>query len=103
MTVLYLIYYVFRFDSYLKKNDYQTWCHLTSTKNLGPGVVNPGRSLRYLYSDSDSENKDLKAYKRKLRFGCGFLLFLTMAMAINGGFLIFGNMVLNFRCIVGVD
>ena len=52
---------------YLKKNHYALWREMTSIGSLGPGLANPIRGRRFLYSDKGNEDETVLRYKDSIR------------------------------------
>lgn len=53
---------------YLHDKHYKKWAYLTSIGYLGPGNVNPFRSIPYLYTSENIKDIKLQALKQRTRF-----------------------------------
>ena len=79
-----------RLNRYLKEKHYSLWRELTSFKGLGPGLVNPMKSLPWLFRDESGEDEQLVRLKDAARihtrwfFVTGGAFFLTVTLAFVG-------------------
>jgi len=81
-----------RLGLYIKKNDYEKWCRLTSIHtrfgDLEAGIHNPWKAWRYLNSEEDKDDKFIRKFKALTRktansfFLCFLGSLLVFAMAI---------------------
>ena len=78
----YIIYYSYRLSSYLKKKNYKRWRYLNTLPKFGRGVDSI-RSLRYIYSDLDNKDKNIKRIKDKIKFANKIMLLLFILILLR--------------------
>ena len=75
ISAFYSVFHGFRLLSYVKKVDYFRWEELTSIGKLGPGLQNAFRTIPYIYSDTDNQDKRIARHKGAIRTGnCYFVI-----------------------------
>jgi hypothetical protein len=51
--------------------------------NLGPGMSNPIRGFKYLYSNQDNEDEKILRWKDAIRIGCRYFLCGVAGIAVT--------------------
>ena len=79
------------FSSYLKKNNYERWCEIstisTAIGDIGPGARDSGKTLKYINNNDDLEDPNIFRYKKYIKIsikGVGiFILISLMSFGIT--------------------
>lgn len=58
-----MLFRLSKLNRYLKKHNYQKWRELSSIGSYGPGLSNPLRGIRYLFSNSQEKDEALLRLK----------------------------------------
>ena len=86
---VYSYIYSHKLYSYLKQNNYDRWRELTSVGRYGPGLSNPIRGFKYIYSDQDNENERVLRLKDSIKIGFRHFIIGLLSMLVNFAILVF--------------
>lgn len=78
---IYTSVYTTKLASRLQKIDYEKWTSLTSIGIFGPGLSNPNKWLRYIYSKDNEDDDKIRKYRHRIKIGLRQILFLLIAIA----------------------
>lgn len=73
----------YKYGSYLDKHRKKISDEISTSWIFGPGLINPYKSLRYLFSRHEDDDIFIINQKIKLRKGLKLLLFLLICIFIN--------------------
>ncbi len=88
-TVLFIIFSLiylvdgYKYGLYLDKHRKKISNEISTIWCFGPGLINPYKSLRYLFSRHEDDDEFITNQKIKLRKGLKLLLFLLICIFIN--------------------
>ncbi len=67
-----------KLNSYLKKNNIDRWRYLTSIGQFGPGCSNIFKLIKYLYSDIDNNDSNIRVQKKRIRNYLTIILYVLI-------------------------